>query len=189
MRKNILYILICLFIVFSLSLLFFKLQTHDIFFTSSEWATIYSHVGFSLTLLGVIIAIWLYNYITYEDVQKSINEDHYLSIKGLEELKKNLNKFVDKLNVEKNFSKVDFSPQIHAIKHYFEFINGNPKSTLAPYKKNFSTLVSHINRSAIGKKDNNAIDIHTRRKLAGEASNCIRTIEIIQEIHKKQARM
>lgn len=167
-------------VVVILTIILFVLDSH---FESATWNKIITYFGFSFTFFGVLLTIWLYQFVTYDDVSAKINQEKYLTTKGLKELKSSLQSFIRKLKTEENFSTVDISKEIYAIRHYYEMVKENPRSILSAdsFKRKFALLVSSINKNAIERKKINEIDQRIRNQLIGEASDCIRIIQIISE--------
>lgn len=178
LKKNTCYLLICLIIVITISIIISFLESKNIIFEKETWDRIITYGGFSLTLIGVIVTIWLYNYVTYEAVEDNVFEELHLTNKGLDDLIDALDHFINYLNKKNG---INLNKQISTIKFYYKQTENNPKSLLAPHKKRLKVLVSSINRSGIGKYDISAINGDFKHKMIMEAYECINTIKMIQE--------
>lgn len=188
MWRNIKYLLWCLVIVVIFSGIISALANWEILFSEDIWSNIATFGGFSLSLCGIFLTILLYNYITYEDVKKNIHEEQYLSKKGLEELKSDLENFVKILGNNQEFNKTDLSKEINRIRYFYNIAVTNPNSILSSSKKDLGRLVSEINRRGLGKKSNDEINKNLKHILRDNALTCLRSIEIIYESYNQYVR-
>lgn len=186
MKRNFLYLMGCIIFVMFITLILYIFYRKEYIMGGENWILIVTLLGFSISLCGLLLTIWLYNYITYEDVKRNLDEEYYLKKKGIKSLQEDLKVLIQVLENNKLFIKQDLNKQVRTIIYCNSVAQKNPKSELAMSKKCLSKLVSDINQCGLCKKHYSEISIRNRKKIIQRAYDCLINIEVIIESFEKQ---